>query len=273
MSQDDSSGGTVNQTISAVAELAKVVPIYPDLVQPAAKELGKSLETIAKTVNIALTPLSLVVWWYEQIEEFINTRVSEKLKNVPVENIVEPSLLIAWPVAEALRFAGHDENLRELYANLLATAMNKETIAQAHPWFVEMLKNITSDEALLLSAFIFKQSYPLLDIKRITNGESGYMIITSNYSHFSKTITFTAQDLVPSYIDNLCRLGVLEVPNWKFLSAPNTYESLENDPDIIELKTNTEKDNTIFTIEFERKVVSTTNFWKLFIENVVVSKS
>jgi hypothetical protein len=58
MPEDDS----MTKTAQAIAQVAKEVPIYPDLIQPAARELGKSLATLAKTVNIALVPVSVLVW-------------------------------------------------------------------------------------------------------------------------------------------------------------------------------------------------------------------
>src|SRR5690606_41068173 len=123
----------VKTTIDAVTGLVKAVPVYQDTLQPAAKQIGQSLETVTKTVNIALAPIKALVWGYEKIEEFITTRVSEKLKNVPEENITTPPPQVAGPAVEALRFSGHDPNLRERYANLLATALYKTTIHQANP--------------------------------------------------------------------------------------------------------------------------------------------
>lgn len=62
---DDSN---LDKAIGAVKDLAEVVPVYQDLMQPAFKEIGKGLETVAKSVNVALAPLKVVVWGYEQIE-------------------------------------------------------------------------------------------------------------------------------------------------------------------------------------------------------------
>ena len=38
--------------------IAELVPtVYKDVIQPAAKETGQTLETVAKTVNVVLAPL------------------------------------------------------------------------------------------------------------------------------------------------------------------------------------------------------------------------
>src|SRR5690606_2606127 len=190
----------VKTTIDAVTGLVKAVPVYQDTLQPAAKQIGQSLETVTKTVNIALAPIKALVWGYEKIEEFITTRVSEKLKNVPEENITTPKPEVAGPAVEALRYSGHNPNLRELYANLLANAMDKSTIHLAHPDFDEILKNITSDEAILLQAFATNNQYPLLDIRaKLIEGGTGYTVMHANFSHLSKIVRVERPDLIPSY--------------------------------------------------------------------------
>src|SRR5687768_2856177 len=104
----------IKSTIEAATGLLKAVPVYQDLLQPSVQQVGKSLQTITKTVNIALAPIKALIWGYEQMEEFITTRVTEKLSKIPEENIVTPPPQVAGPAIEALRYTGHDENLREL---------------------------------------------------------------------------------------------------------------------------------------------------------------
>lgn len=127
----------IRDAADAIRGIAEAVPIYQDVVQPAAQEIGKALQTVAKTVHIALAPISALVWGYEQISEFVGRRVTEKLKNVPPERIQTPSPNVAVPALEALRYTGHSEPLRELFANLLATSLDSETARNAHPSFVE----------------------------------------------------------------------------------------------------------------------------------------
>jgi hypothetical protein len=271
MEENNSKDTNVKATIDAVTGLVQAVPVYQDTLQPAAKQVGQSLEVVAKTVNIALAPIKVLVWGYEKIEEFITTRVTEKLKNVPEEKITTPPPQVAGPAVEALRYAGHDLNLRELYANLLASAMNKDTIHKAHPGFVEVIKNLSSDEAVLLKVFISNTQYPLLDIKATLKDGSGYNIMSSNYSHLSKLVSLARPDLVPTYLNNLCRLGILEIPAMVHISTPNTYEALETDRGLEATKMLIE-DVMQRNLEFDRKLVRPTVFGQQFIQNVVTDK-
>ncbi|NOU47221.1 MAG: DUF4393 domain-containing protein [Bacteroidales bacterium] len=272
MEQDETKGTNLNATIDSVSGLVKAVPVYQDAIQPAAKQIGQTLETVSKTVNIALAPIKALVWGYEKIEDFITNRVSEKLKNIPEENITTPPPQVAGPTIEALRYSGHDPNLRELYANLLATAMDKETIHKAHPGFVEIIKNLTSDEATLIQVFKGNNQYPIIDIRAdFQDSNKGFITIYSNYSHLSKIVVIKRTDLIPTYLDNLCRLGILEIPSGVYLTAPNTYEPLETSLEWESVKELLEKE-PYKKIGFERKLIKPTAFGKLFIENVVNEK-
>lgn len=92
----------------------KAVPVYQDVVQPAAQEIGKVLKTLVMAVRVALSSASALVWGYEQIEDFVSTKVADRLKNVPPENIVTPKLNVAGPALESLRYTGHEPTLTHL---------------------------------------------------------------------------------------------------------------------------------------------------------------
>jgi hypothetical protein len=69
------SDNKVAETITAVEGFVKAVPVYQDLLQPAVREAGKSLETVTKAVNLALAPLRLLVLTGEQLEEYLVRRI------------------------------------------------------------------------------------------------------------------------------------------------------------------------------------------------------
>jgi hypothetical protein len=50
--------------------------LYKDLLQPAARELGKSLLPLAKAVSLAMTPLRGAVWGLEQIEDWLVVKIT-----------------------------------------------------------------------------------------------------------------------------------------------------------------------------------------------------
>jgi hypothetical protein len=272
---DEKSSSTTADVIKAVAGVAAAVPIYPDMVQPAAKELGKGLYTVAKTVNLALAPLEAVVWGYEKIKEKFFPKVEERLKNVPPENIVTPRISVAGPIVEALRYAGSEEALSDLYANLLAASMDKTTATTAHPAFTEIIKQLTPDEAKLIALFPSDPYMPLIDIRRSEKSskfESGHVIIFENYSNLGEMAGCEHMDLVPAYIDNLIRLGLAEIPSGKYYTSGGIYDSLENSKLAQAIKMEIERAPN-YECEFKRKFLHITTLGKQFAKVCVIPKS
>lgn len=262
----------IRDAADAVKGIVEAVPIYQDAVQPAMKEVGIALQTIAQAIHIAISPISALVWGYDKIKDFVLTRVAEKLKDVPPENITTPSPNVVGPALEALRFTGHDENLRELYANLLATSLDSNTALNAHPSFVEIIKNMSPDEARILRLFISTRAYPLINVKAEAIDKSGYLMALRNFSLIGQAAGCDHCDLTPSYLDNLCRLGLLEIPEDAYLTAPDTYDSLENFQTIINLRRNIDKSDK-HKSKISKKVVRTTALGEQFCQACVIEKN
>jgi hypothetical protein len=230
MPDEEKQEGNVEATINAVTGLAKAIPIYQDALQPAAKEIGKALGTVAKTVNIALAPVSALVWGYDQIKEFVDTKVSEKLSNVPSENIVTPPPHIAGPALESLRYTGSIDELKELYANLLASSMDSKTTKDTHPSFVEIIKQLSSAEARLLTTLIFSDQEPAVTIRNNRKVGSGGRDQFRNFTVLGEKAGIQDYRNIPNYLDNLCRLGLLEIPDSYTLIGEDVYKHLDEHP-------------------------------------------
>jgi len=235
-----SDASKVRDVVDAVAGVAKAIPVYQDVVQPAAQELGKGLLTVARTVHIALAPVSALVWGFDQIQDFVSTKVADRLKNVPPENIATPKPNVAGPALEALRYIGHEESLSDLYANLLAASMDKATAQGAHPAFVEIIRQLTPDEARIVALFRIEQAYPIMTVraefKPVEGGRTGGHDVLVNFSHIGKMAGCEYPHLTPTYLDNLCRLGLAEIPMMFQYTTPGIYDSLETSPEVVTVK-------------------------------------
>ncbi len=218
----------------AVKGIVEAVPIYQDALQPAAREVGTALQTVAKTLHVLLAPVSGLVWGYEKIKDFVSERVAEKLKDAPSERLRTPEPNVAGPALEALKYTGYQDNLRELYAGLLATAIDSKTAHAAHPSFVEMIKQMSPDEALIMRSLAGVGIRPLIDVrKEAKNTTVGNWIVR----HFS-LVTLEAgckhPDLGAVYLVNLERLGLVELrENYTLLSGQDDlYKTLKERPEI-----------------------------------------
>ncbi|MEN3331444.1 MAG: hypothetical protein V7641_809 [Blastocatellia bacterium] len=208
----------IRDAADAVKGIVEAVPVYQDALQPAAKEIGAALQKVTKAIHVALAPISALVWGYEKIAEYLDKALTEKLKKVPPERIVMPSPSVAGPTIEALRFVAHEPTLRELYANLLATAMDADTAISAHPAFVEIIRQLTPHEARLISHMATSLFNPVLSggISLLINEEEAVMEFR-HYSLLDQEIGLEQEiqgwpiGLTLSYLDNLMRLGLAEI--------------------------------------------------------------
>lgn len=238
---------SIKDTADAIKGVAEAVPVYQDVLQPAAKEIGTALQTVAKAVHVALAPVSALVWGYEQIKEYVTRAVSEKLKDTPKDRIIPPSPTVAGPVLEALRYAGHQESLADLYTNLLATSMDAKTAKEAHPAFVEVLKQLSPDEAKILKVMCRGQNFPVVSVyKHVTAVRDGKEQSTESWvlRRFSM-LPYQAEcqypELGPTYLENICRLGLAILPEggWGVvsrMSGDEVYQPLFQHPVVVAAK-------------------------------------
>jgi len=256
----ESEGGAKKELTGAVVELVRNA--YSDAIQPIAKEAGKALGTVGKTVNVALTPLHALVWGYDKISDYVKTTVERKLeeRNVPPERIQTPDPDVAVPALEALRYS----KLRDNYANLLATSMDSETAHDAHPAFVEILKQLTPDEAKILKQMPkLGRSEPLVDIVYTTAEKEGEFDLFRNASVIGIEAKCDFPDITPKYIDNLCRLGLFIMPDGRHLVDDWRYDKVRDSELVKNILVNAPP--TIKT-EFRKKYIGLTNLGDGFIK-------
>jgi len=136
MAEPDKSA--TKEVLNATVELVKAT--YGDTLQPAAKEVGKALGIVGKTVNIALLPLEAFVWSFETIKQYVTEAVSRQLeeRQVPLSRIQTPDPDIAVPALEALRYS----KLRENFAILLATSWTTKRQMRRIPLLLKSLNNL-----------------------------------------------------------------------------------------------------------------------------------
>jgi Abortive infection alpha len=222
-------------TGKALAAAAQVAPIFKEELQPAAKEIGKALTTVGKAINVALAPLAATVWGYEKIGDFLRPRLEQKLAGLSPDKIAAPASNVAGPALEALRFTEDVPNLREMYANVLAAAMNVDLAQTAHPAFVEIIKQLNPDEARILEVLADKVYRPVIHIAARKKGQSGKRLVSRFQSVLDDEAGISRPDLFPSYIDNLTRLGLVESPLGHSLTEPNVYKPILECPPVAKL--------------------------------------
>lgn len=260
-------GRNIKDTAEVVKGIVEAVPVYEDLCQPAIQEVGKGLHTLSKTIHIALAPVSAMVWAFEKIKEKVNTDLEKKLKDIPEEDIVTPDPRVAGPLIESLKFTAQEDELREMYTNLLASSMNKKKNNEVHPSYVEIIKQLLPDEAKLIKEISNSNggTHGLLGIRVLVEGGNSGTTYVSKFCKFYDSKTIENKFKIPLYLENLERLKLIEIPTGKSLTNKEVhYKSLENhrliNKELEELSAKGEK------TRFENEYLQLTEFGKSFVK-------
>lgn len=267
-----------SEIIDAAANLAKAVPVYDDALKPIMLETGKALSTVGKTVNVALAPVRGMVWGAEKIEEWITTKVSEKLKDISPENITTPDLSIAGPTIESLKFNGHKAELSEMFAGLFASSMNKKTNKNAHPSFVGIIGDMSALDAQFFAVISENLVLPTINITKSTVGIEVVSHVACYYNEiFDKLATglqFPAKgrlEVIQSSIENLDRLGLVNSYRREWLTDARhqkVYQALESGILAEEFRKRTVSDK--YEYKIEKSYVGVTQTGKKFRDTVLV---
>ena len=215
----------LDNLLNATGKAFEIVPeAYNDVVQPAAKESGKTLSLIPRTINAALIPLQC--WISRKEYQLAETEklLALKLEKVSAEKIITPDPYVAVPAIQAISYSMDSEELRNLYANLLSKSMNIDTKSLVHPSFVEIIKQMSPIDAQVFKDIMGKTVLPIVDIKVIYPNNGGHKIIRRNITW----ITHLAYELVSVSLDNLCRLGLINIPNGNSYAVKSHYDIVIN---------------------------------------------
>jgi len=189
--------------------LSELVPdVYRDMLQPAARQVGDGLATIAKAVRISLAPLEAGIWGYEQIKEWLSIRVTRILADRKITKIEKPPLSIAGPLVFQLIFAKDEPELKELYASLLSSAMDPSETS-AHPSFVSIIQQLTPDEAKILRHIAqLDEEWPSLSEESAAEGYAKESV-GLKFKNWCEKAGVSHLDRSDAYMDNLVRLRIL----------------------------------------------------------------
>lgn len=256
-------------------ELAKVVTetsknilieVYGDLLKPGVKEVGKAIGTILGLGNTLLMPIALKNEKSKiTIQNNLN-RFRNKLEKIPEENIQSVVPEIGVPVLEKLMYVS-DETLVELYTELLTNASNKETCESTHPSFVNIINNLSPKEAKILK-LIDNDVKGIIDINVKVEGKSKPQDQVSEFIFNDKLY----DNNFSAYLSNLVGLGLIEITFSKSLSDISRYEAMEEEIKSTYSKLPSQLDEELIlknlrqgNLHFNRGIVQTTNFGKLFL--------
>ena len=172
--------------------------VYEDLFQSGMQKAGEALATVVDAGNLILLPIKLL---NERSRIYLKDnlrRYEEKLQKEKTKNIIAVPESIGLPIIDKLTYLNQKE-LSEAFINLLTKASFEETLNLVHPSFINILNNLSADEAKILFYLKDKSRIPSIDvdvnrsvenIKKPDHPEKGILL----RSQVKERIEYTFQD-------------------------------------------------------------------------------
>ena len=234
--------------------------IYGDLAKPGVQQAGKALSTVIGLGNTALWPIAMLNEKAKISLEQNLDKYRKKLEEVSDDDVCEVSPEVGVPIAEKLSYVTNDE-LSEMYTELLAKASQKSKANTAHPSFVNVINNMSPDEALLLKSIKKMPGIPFIEVRLNKKGKNEWNTLESMKAGISCQFNFKYPANIHAYISNLEGLGLLQIRQDLYMVGENIYEPLEEHAKA----TFTHLENQDKEITCERGKIEITPFARLFI--------
>lgn len=220
-----------------IIEVGKEVAkdIYNDVGKPVLKPTGQTAGLIPRAIKAALLPLEKWIVSREYNLKETEKILEEKLRNVRPEYIEEPEPYIAVPALQYISYCMDSKELRNMYANLLASSMNKNIKNKVHPGFSDIIRQLSSDEAKILKEFYKTKIIPIIDV-RYENESGAGIDIVKKFSNIGEKAKCEYPYDIEKYLDNLERLGLIESTTINFFSDDSQYNELINHKKIKDLE-------------------------------------
>jgi len=197
-----------------------VKDVYKDLAKPALNSIGNILSLPFKAIDAALTPIKK--WIDKKNFNYQKTRelLAEKLQNVDTSKIVEPEAYVAVPALQQLSYSYDSEELRKMYANLLASSMIDDTKWNVHPSYVDIIRQMSPADAKAMDV-IFAPDFLTIVTFMLKNK------VTEECRDLVNHYCIELMDIYPNHVQqsssliNLQRLGLIEI-RYDILARPES---------------------------------------------------
>lgn len=194
----------------------------------------------------------------QEVDNLFLKDIVTEVSNIPIDQIQEPKLSVLGPALEASKYYIDDEELRSLFAKLIAASMDNSKNEVLQPAFVEIIKQMSPIDAKnLINLYDIKDKQnPIVSIILESKDSKNYKEVFDHF--YIENIGNISHVRVASSLLNLKRLGLIEINYGVFLSDKNRYLSYENHPIINQFKN--EYNDDLHSIKLKKGLIKITNF-------------
>jgi hypothetical protein len=167
--------------------------------------------------------------------EAYKNEIAKAVSAIPDDNLIEPPMSIVGPALEASKFYIEEQELRKMFAKIIASAMDSRQSSYVHHAFIEIIKQLSPLDAEIIALFKENSRQVIANVgihKDFTLTRVFYRNVFLNNKNCDDI------ELIASSLTNIERLGLLEIsfehPSWndesyKPFEEHYTYKQMFNE--------------------------------------------
>lgn len=225
MSEDKSDGKTINLNAlpSCIDEPVK------EVLTPGAKEIGGLFGDLLSlaTGKIHFAAEKRRIQQEHDLQVF-KEGLTKKLEEKPKECLTEPRLQVVGPAMERAAYCLGEDQIREMFQNLIANAADTRYNQQVHPSFSAIIEQMSSLDAENLKLFLINNQIPIATYKVNDSKGKTRRYFTNCFLANSRMTSVDDLRLQAASIGSLERQGLLEITYAEWLSSDNFYDPFRN---------------------------------------------
>lgn len=182
--------------------------------------VNKALEKPALTIGEKISDLIEIVFggitykkqelMYKREVNFqrFKNELTEKINKIPLEERTEPSESIIAPTLEAAKYRIDTDEIRSMFINLIVSSVDDKTSSSVHPAYIEIIKNLSADDALALQILSLGREG---SIYMIVSGAENELTFPNNRQFHCVLSSFFGFEKPNIILSSLMRNGLIEI--------------------------------------------------------------
>jgi|GEM_PF-1673444 len=221
--------------------------------------LRGGFQTLAR---VAMGPLSAVPRAAAELPELLRS-LGERGLAIPADRRRTPSAGLALRALAG--FVRGDGEIREGYLSLLTATMDCAAASNVHPAFLDLMAQLSGDELRLLASLSSGGPFPVVSLSSRLRHGGATRIELRNFSVLGVRAGCTSPERTPAYLDNLARLGVIEIRATRITDDVRMFAELEDHPTVLEARARIQAQPPVRIGPISEPIVADVQYKSLFL--------
>lgn len=164
--------------------------------------------------------------WEHDLRDYIGS-LNKKLDAIPIDQRLEPKTSLIGPALDVSQYYIEEEELREMFAKLIASSMNIQTANVVHPSFTEIIKQLSVIDAQVLSSLNhIVSNFPVGKIQVSEKDKPNSFIHTGYNSLILSRLISPTNDTaqITRALNNFQRLGLIQIDFMNHFTNLTVYD-------------------------------------------------